>query len=70
MVGEGFGWSPPGQDFAWSRVERVGDSFEFVATASGRPTLRAQAEHAERNQQTDRAAIYNRLLNGLPADTG
>ena len=26
--------------------------------------------HAERNQQTDRAAIYNRLLDGLPAHTG
>jgi integrase len=35
-----------------------------------RPTLKAQAEHAERNQQTERAAIYNRLLDGLPADTG
>ena len=35
-----------------------------------RPTLKAQAEHAERNHQTERAAIYNRLLAGLPADTG
>ena len=35
-----------------------------------RPTLRAQADHASRNQQTDRAAIFNRLLNTLPAETG
>ena len=35
-----------------------------------RPTLKAQAEHAERNLQTARAAIYNRLLDGLPAHTG
>ena len=35
-----------------------------------KPTLKAQADHAERNHQTERAAIYNRLLDGLPADTG
>jgi integrase len=35
-----------------------------------RPTLKAQADHAERNQQTDRAAIYNQLLDTLPANTG
>ena len=35
-----------------------------------RPTLKAQADHAERNHQTARAAIYNRLLDTLPADTG
>jgi integrase len=35
-----------------------------------RPTLRAQADHAERNHQTERAAIYNRLLDTLPAETG
>ena len=34
-----------------------------------RPTLRAQAGHAERNHQTERAAIYNRLLDTLPAET-
>lgn len=34
-----------------------------------RPTLKAQAEHAEQNHQTERAVIYNRLLDTLPADT-
>ena len=35
-----------------------------------RPTLRAQAEHAEQQPPDRRAAIYNRLLDTLPADTG
>ena len=35
-----------------------------------KPTLRAQADHAARNHQTERATIYNRLLDTLPADTG
>ena len=42
----------------------------YQTTIEFKPTLRAQAEHAERNQQTERAAIYNRLLDTLPADTG
>ncbi len=33
------------------------------------PTLRAQADHAERNQQSERAAIYTRLLDTLTAET-
>ena len=41
----------------------------YQTTIEFRPTLRAQAEHAERNQQTDRAAIFNRLLDSLPAET-
>ena len=42
----------------------------YQTTIEFRPTLRAQAEHAERNHQTERAAIYNRLLDTLPAETG
>ena len=42
----------------------------YQTTIEFRPTLRAQADHAERNHQTDRAAIYNRLLDTLPAETG
>jgi integrase len=41
----------------------------YQTTIEFRPTLRAQADHAERNHQTDRAAIYNRLLDTLPAET-
>ena len=33
-------------------------------------TTPQQADHATRNHQTDRAAIYNRLLDTLPAETG
>jgi integrase len=42
----------------------------YQTTIEFRPTLRAQAEHSEQNHQIERAAIYNRLLDGLPADTG
>ena len=42
----------------------------YQTTIEFRPTLRAQADHATRNHQTDRAAIFNRLLDTLPADTG
>jgi len=42
----------------------------YQTTIEFRPTLKAQADHAERNHQTERAAIYNRLLDTLPADTG
>ncbi|MCU1398731.1 MAG: integrase [Acidimicrobiales bacterium] len=42
----------------------------YQTTIEFRPTLKAQAEHAERNHQTERAAIYNRLLDTLSADTG
>ena len=41
----------------------------YQTTIEFRPTLRAQADHATRNHQTDRAAIFNRLLDTLPADT-
>ncbi len=42
----------------------------YQTTIEFRPTLRAQADHATRNHQTDRAAIFNRLLDTLPAETG
>ena len=42
----------------------------YETTVEFRPTLRAQADHAGRNHQTERAAIYNRLLDTLPAETG
>lgn len=42
----------------------------YQTTIEFKPTLRAQADHAARNHQTERAAIYTRLLDGLPADTG
>ena len=42
----------------------------YQTTIEFRPTLQAQAEHAERNHQTERAAIYNRLLHTLPAEAG
>jgi len=35
-----------------------------------RPALRAQAEHAERNDQPGRAKVYNQLLDNLEHDTG
>jgi integrase len=42
----------------------------YQTTIEFRPTLRAQAEHAERNAQPARAAAYNQLLNTLERDTG
>ena len=42
----------------------------YQTTIEFRPTLKAQADHATRNHQTDRAAIFNRLLDTLPAETG
>ena len=42
----------------------------YQTTIEFKPTLRAQAEHAERNHQPERAAIYNELLDQLASDTG
>ena len=42
----------------------------YQTTVEFRPTLRAQAEHAELNDQPARAAIYNQLLNTLDRNTG
>jgi integrase len=39
-------------------------SIEFL------PTLRAQADHAARNHQPERAAIYNQLLDGIQRQAG
>jgi hypothetical protein len=41
----------------------------YQTTIEFRPTLQAQADHATRNHQTERAAIYNRLLGALPAES-
>jgi integrase len=42
---------------------------DYQTTIEFRPTLQAQADHATRNHQTERAAIYNRLLGALPAES-
>ena len=42
----------------------------YQTTIEFRPTIRAQADHAERNHQPERAAIYNQLLDTLDQDTG
>ena len=42
----------------------------YETTVEFKPTLRAQADHAERNHQPERAAIYNHLVDGLERDTG
>ena len=68
MLANGWCNRPVASDCAYETIcEGCG---YYQTTIEFRPTLRAQAEHAERNQQTDRAAIFNRLLDGLPAETG
>ena len=68
MLANGWCQRPVATDCAYETIcEGCG---YYQTTIEFRPTLRAQAEHAERNQQTDRAAIFNRLLDGLPAETG
>ena len=42
----------------------------YQTTIEFRPAIQAQAEHAERNHQPARAALYNQLLNRLERDTG
>ena len=42
----------------------------YETTIEFKPTLKAQADHAERNRQPERAAIYNHLVDGLERDTG
>ncbi len=42
----------------------------YETTLEFLPTLRAQADHATRNHQPARAAIYNQLLTGLDQHTG
>ena len=42
----------------------------YETTVEFKPTLRAQADHAERNRQPERAATYNHLIDGLERDTG
>ena len=68
MLANGWCNRPSNTDCAYETIcEGCG---YYQTTIEFRPTLKAQADHAERNQQTDRAAIYNRLLATLPADTG
>ena len=42
----------------------------YETTIEFLPTLRAQADHAGRNHQPERAAIYTQLADGLQRDTG
>jgi len=35
VLGEGFCWGLPSQDFSWSRIERVGDGVELISAPSG-----------------------------------
>ena len=42
----------------------------YETTIEFKPTLRAQADHAERNQQPERAAIYNHLVARLEKNAG
>ena len=56
---------PVNPDFNGAKQEGCG---YYQTAVEFRPTLRAQADHAERNQQTDRAEIFNRLLDTLPAE--
>jgi len=67
MLANGWCNRPVATDCAY---ETICEGCGYYQTAvEFRPTLRAQADHAERNQQTDRAAIFNRLLDTLPAET-
>lgn len=68
MLANGWCNRPVGTDCAYETIcEGCG---YYQTTIEFRPTLKAQADHAERNHQSDRAAIYNRLLDTLPAETG
>ncbi|MEK7425559.1 MAG: tyrosine-type recombinase/integrase [Actinomycetota bacterium] len=68
MLANGWCNRPLATDCAY---ETICEGCGYYQTAvEFRPTLRAQADHAERNQQPDRAVIYNRLLDTLPAETG
>jgi integrase len=67
MLANGWCNRPAATDCAYETIcEGCG---YYQTTVEFRPTLQAQADHATRNQQTDRAAIYNRLLDTLPAET-
>ena len=67
MLANGWCNRPVATDCAY---ETICEGCGYYQTAvEFRPTLRAQADHAERNHQTERAAVYNRLLDTLPAET-
>ena len=68
MLANGWCNRPIATDCAY---ETICEGCGYYQTAvEFRPTLRAQADHAERNHQSERAAIYNRLLDTLPAEAG
>ena len=60
-----------------TRPNEMGCSFEavcegcgfFTTTIDFKPTLQRQRDHAVAHAQPERAAIYNRLLDTLPAET-
>jgi site-specific recombinase XerD len=67
MLANGWCNRPVASDCAYETIcEGCG---YYQTTIEFRPTLKAQADHATRNHQTDRAAIFNRILNTLPAET-
>ena len=68
MLANGWCNRPTGTDCVYETIcEGCG---YYQTTIEFKPTLRAQADHAERNQQPERAAIYNHLLAGLEQDAG
>ncbi len=68
MLANGWCNRPVASDCAYETIcEGCG---YYQTTIEFRPTLKAQADHATRNHQTDRAAIFKRLLDTLPAETG
>lgn len=67
MLANGWCHRPTATDCAYETIcEGCG---YYQTTIEFRPTLRAQADHATRNHQPERAALYTRLLDGLPAET-
>ena len=67
MLANGWCNRPVASDCAYETIcEGCG---YYQTTIEFRPTLKAQADHATRNHQSDRATIFKRLLDTLPADT-
>ena len=68
MLANGWCNRPAGTDCVYETIcEGCG---YYQTTVEFKPTLRAQAEHAARNHQPERAAIYNHLLDGLEQQAG
>ena len=68
MLANGWCNRPAGTDCVYETICEGCGSYE--TTIEFKPTLRAQAEHAARNDQPERAAIYNHLLAGLDQQAG